>query len=279
MGYTTVYQQSEKPGAMMFLSHGGGPWPLINDPRQVNLIEFLKDIPAKLIAPSSILVISAHWEENVPTVQSGANPSMYYDYYGFPEETYRISYSAPGNTQLAAKITDLLRENDIAAESDAVRGFDHGVFVPLKLMYPGADIPCLQLSLVNSLSPEAHINLGKALGKLRKENILIIGSGSSFHNLQAFREPPTAETAGYNEGFEAWLLETMTSSHLLEPERERQLLNWLEAPGARYCHPREEHLLPLHVCYGAAGRPADRVIQVEYMERSASMFLWSSDEQ
>jgi 4,5-DOPA dioxygenase extradiol len=277
MGYTTLYESNEKPASMLFISHGGGPWPLIGDPRHSNLIQFLGELPSRLVVPSSIVVISAHWEEEVPVVQSGPHPSMYYDYYGFPEETYHISYPAPGNSELAGEVKALLEKNAIPARLDGERGFDHGVFVPLMLMYPDADIPCLQVSLLQSLDPARHINLGRALRALRRENILIVGSGSSFHNLPAFREKPTEKTAELNKGFEAWLLETMTGGHLSEEMRQQRLINWSGAPGARYCHPREEHLLPLHVCYGAAGRGADTVIGVEYMERQASMYLWSSE--
>lgn len=276
MGYRTVYRKNDMLGAMIFISHGGGPWPLLNDPRHTNLIEFLNEIPAQLITPSAILVISGHWEENVPALQSSANPPMYYDYSGFPEETYHISYQSPGSPELASRISSLLNKAGIKSSLDGKRGYDHGVFVPLMLMYPEATIPCLQLSLVNNLNPGEHIQLGKALKELRKENILIIGSGASFHNLQGFRQPPTEETTALNEGFEKWLVSTMTSTELSEDQREQMLTEWLKAPGARYCHPREEHLLPLHVCYGAAGLPADRAMEVEYMDKKASMYIWSS---
>ena len=275
MSNKTIFCRSEQPGSIVFISHGGGPWPLLNNPRHKNLIEFLEKIPQTLISPSAILVISAHWEEDAPSVQSNLQPEMLYDYYGFPEESYQINYPAPGQPELAAQISALLKKNGIQANLDSKRGFDHGLFVPLMLMYPAATIPCLQLSLMSNLSPGKHIHLGKALRELRHENILIIGSGSSFHNLHAFREPPTPETAAMNEAFENWLGDVITNDQSTEAERERRLSNWLDAPGARYCHPREEHLLPLYVCYGAAGRPADRVVAVEYMERTASMYVWA----
>lgn len=270
------YGDNSKLGAMIFISHGGGPWPLLGDPRHVNLIEFLEKIPSTLITPSAILVISGHWEEDVPTVQGSTHPPMLFDYYNFPEESYQISYPAPGDPELAHRISTLLRQSSIKSQVDMERGYDHGVFVPLMLMYPGAEIPCLQLSLLNSLDPREHIRIGKALKELRNENILIIGSGASFHNLRGFREVPTPETKALNEGFEKWLKNVMCNSQLSETEREEKLINWLDAPGARYCHPREEHLLPMHVCYGLAGGPADSVIEVEYMERKASMYVWST---
>jgi len=271
-----IHKKNDQPGSLIFISHGGGPWPLLNDPRHKNLIEYLKKVPSELISPSAILVISAHWEEDSPAIQSNAHPEMYYDYNGFPEESYQITYPAPGQPELAAKISTILSQNGIPASLDSQRGFDHGLFVPLMIMYPEATIPCLQLSLKANLLPEDHIHLGKALRELRKENILIIGSGASFHNLRGFREPPTPETVNLNDGFENWLIDTMTNSQLTEAEREQKLAHWINAPGARYCHPREEHLLPLHVCYGIAGCPADRVVQVEYMERTASMYVWST---
>jgi 4,5-DOPA dioxygenase extradiol len=271
-----VFSRNDQKGSMIYISHGGGPWPLLKDPRHKNLIDFLEKVPSTLISPDAILVISAHWEEDTPTVQGNTHPEMLYDYYGFPEESYSLNYPAPGQSALATKILTLLNKNGIKASLDSQRGFDHGLFVPLMLMYPVATIPCLQLSLINSLDPGQHIGLGKALRALRKENILIIGSGSSFHNLRAFNEPPSTETMALNLGFESWLVDIMTSSQFSEVEREQKLTNWQDAPGARYCHPREEHLLPLHVCYGIAGSPADRVVEVEYMERTASMYVWST---
>ncbi len=271
-----IFSNNNRQGSIIYISHGGGPWPLLNDPRHKNLIDFFKELPATLIAPSAILVISAHWEEDAPVIQSGEQPVMLYDYYGFPEESYAFSYTAPGQPELAARVSALLNKKGIKASLDGQRGFDHGLFVPLMIMYPAATIPCLQVSLINSLDPGQHIQLGSALRELRKENILIIGSGSSFHNLRAFREPPTKETAALNKGFENWLLEVLTSDGISEIEREQKLAHWSDAPGARYCHPREEHLLPLHVCYGLAGGPADRVVEVEYMERTAGMYVWST---
>lgn len=275
MSGKTEQRRKERQGSIIFISHGGGPWPLLNDPRHENLINFLKNVPTTLISPSAILVISAHWEEDSPAIQSNRHPEMLYDYYGFPEESYQITYPAPGQPELAADISAILTRDGIKACLDSDRGFDHGLFVPLKIMYPAATIPCLQLSLLKSLDPAEHIDLGRALREFRQKNILIIGSGSSFHNLRAFREPPTQKTMAWNVAFENWLRDVMTNRQLSEAGRERQLTNWFDAPGARYCHPREEHLLPLHVCYGVAEGPADKVIEVEYMERKASMYVWS----
>ena len=259
---------------VLYLSHGGGPLPLLGDKSHVNLINFFKEITPILAKPNAILVISAHWEANQPTITSGSFPVLIYDYYGFPHESYNIKYPAPGLPELANRICNLLGKAGIEARLDGQRGFDHGLFVPLKLMYPDANIPCVQLSLVKSLQPEGHIQMGKALAALRQDNVLIIGSGFSFHNITAFFSPPTVETQAMNQAFEQWLIDTCSSTHYSEQEREQRLIQWESAPAARYCHPREEHLLPLHVCYGVAGSVAKKVFEMEIMGKMASAFLW-----
>ncbi len=271
---TMKIRRGESPGSVIYIPHGGGPWPLLGDPRHINLIEFLKAVPGLLTQPSAILVISAHWEEQHPTLISAVSPQLFYDYYGFPQETYSISYSAPGNPQLARKILHIFEENGIQAALEGSRGYDHGLFVPLKLMYPEAVIPCIQLSLLDSLNPAEHIRIGTVLRDLQEENLLIIGSGSSFHNLTAFRNNTAGEENYWNETFENWLVETLTGDHLSEKERRTRLEHWVDAPFAQYCHPREEHLLPLHVCYGVAGCPAKRVFQVEFMGKKTSSYIW-----
>jgi 4,5-DOPA dioxygenase extradiol len=270
---------SDKPkgvpkGSVLFLSHGGGPLPLLGDKAHGEMVAVLKKVTPDLGRPSAILVISAHWEEDAPTITSGASPPLIYDYYGFPEEAYAIEYPAPGAPMLANKIFGLLKNQGIGASLTDQRGFDHGLFVPLKIMYPDAAIPCIQLSLVKSLRPDEHIRIGKALAGLLDDNVLVIGSGFSFHNLKAFFAPSTTETQSMNEAFEQWLIETCSSRRLSEPEREHRLVNWESAPAARYCHPREEHLLPLHVCYGVAGSPARQVFRFEIMGKKSSVYLW-----
>ena len=258
---------------VIYLSHGGGPLPLLGDPGHQNLITILKELtpPAK---PAAILVISAHWEEGIPTVTSGASPSLIYDYYGFPKAAYEIQYPAPGSPELAHKVFKLLATAGIEAQLDEHRGFDHGLFVPLKIMYPDADIPCVQLSLVDSLQPEVHIRIGKALADLRKANVLIIGSGFSFHNLKAFFAPATQETRALNQSFERWLIDTCANPLLTEAEREHRLNHWYNAPAANYCHPRAEHLLPLHVSYGAAGTAAKQVFEFDILGKKVSSYVW-----
>jgi 4,5-DOPA dioxygenase extradiol len=261
-------------GSVVYISHGGGPLPLLGDKSHVDMIKALQVIAGIIEKPSAIVVISAHWEEEKPTITSGERPSLIYDYYGFPSESYEIQYLAVGNPALAHKIFDLLKSNRIEATLTDKRGFDHGLFVPLKLMYPDATIPCVQLSLLKSLDPLAHIQMGKALAELRKDNVLVIGSGFSFHNLKAFFSPSTAETQAMNEAFEQWLMDTFSDSELSEQERLQRLVNWEDAPAARYCHPREEHLLPLHVCYGMVESKANQVFTFEVLGKKASCYLW-----
>jgi aromatic ring-opening dioxygenase catalytic subunit (LigB family) len=258
----------------LFISHGGGPLPLLGDPGHAELVLTLQRIARELPRPSAIIVASAHWEAPQPTVTTGAAPELFYDYYGFPPESYAIEYPAPGYPALAQKVLDALQGAGLAAQADAGRGFDHGLFVPLKILYPEADIPCIQLSLLASMDPEAHVRMGRALAALDGEGVLLIGSGSSFHNVQAFfgqREPALYTR---NRAFEDWLVDTLAEAPLEDAEREARLLQWENAPHARFCHPREEHLLPLLVCAGVAPGPATRVWRFGSMGMQGSCFAW-----
>lgn len=260
--------------SVVYLSHGGGPLPLLNDPGHLEMVQTLTPLAEKLIQPSAILVISAHWEEDRPTVTAAPAPPLLYDYYGFPEESYSIKYPAPGSPQLAEQLYQHLKAEGFQPEKDSERGLDHGVFIPLKIIYPAANIPCIQLSLVKGLQPDVHIELGRVLRKLEWENLLVVGSGFSFHNMRAFFQPPTPESLAANTSFADWLTETCTGTDLTEQERKQRLIDWENAPGARYCHPREEHLLPLHVCYGMANGPAKHEITLEILGKRANMFMW-----
>jgi 4,5-DOPA dioxygenase extradiol len=260
---------------VLFLSHGGGPLPLLGDAGHSEMVENLRFIAAQRLGkPSAIIVISAHWEEAQPTITSGAAPPLIYDYFGFPDESYHIKYPCPGEPRLAEELQKSLQEAGIEASLDNKRGFDHGLFVPLKIMYPEADVPCVQLSLVQSLSPTEHINIGAALAQIQWENLLVVGSGFSFHNMQAFFAPETEESKHRNEAFEQWLIETCSSTEIDEKERAMRLLNWEQAPFARYCHPREEHLLPLHVCYGVAQRACTEYFALSILNKKASIYVW-----
>jgi aromatic ring-opening dioxygenase catalytic subunit (LigB family) len=260
--------------AVIYLSHGAGPLPLLGDAGHAEMVANLKVLAARIPRPSAILVVSAHWEEVAPTVTVGDRPPLHYDYYGFPPESYEIAYPASGLDALSHGVREALAAHGLPCGTEGERGFDHGLFVPLKIMYPEADIPCVQLSLVKGLDPAAHLSLGRALAGLGREDLLILGSGFSFHNMRAFFTPDTAETARANDEFQQWLIETCAGQDLGRDKREDRLARWEDAPHARYCHPREEHLLPLHVCCGAAGRPCDEHFRLTIIGKDASTFLW-----
>ncbi len=265
---------------IVYIPHGGGPMPLLKDPGHDALINFLQSFSGRVERPEAILIISAHWEEVSPSLTSASAPDLIYDYGGFPPETYAIQYPAPGSPHLSREIAALLESQSISTRLDDQRGFDHGMFVPLKLMYPEADIPCVQLSLLNTLNAQDHIAFGKALAPLKEKNILIVGSGMSFHNLRSFFMPGLVSEEE-NLAFDSWLRETCVSEALTPKERENRLINWQQAPAALKCHPRPEHLLPLHVCFGIAsdssnetGVNAELVFSDEVMGRRVSGFLW-----
>ncbi|NMC45239.1 MAG: dioxygenase [Chloroflexi bacterium] len=260
---------------MLYIPHGGGPLPLLGEPHHQGMVDFLHHITPSLGSPAAILVISAHWEEPVATITSATQPPLFYDYYGFPEEAYQIKYPAPGDPILAGKVFNALQAHGIPAKMDDKRGFDHGMFVPLKLMYPDASIPVVQLSLLAGLDPAEHIRMGNALADLQNENILILGSGFSFHNMNAFFYGRSADGSDpHNEAFQRWLIQTCTVEGIDKPNREERLINWESAPYARYCHPREEHLLPLHVCAGISDAPGKLVFEGEVIGKKAIAVLW-----
>ncbi|EYF05507.1 DODA-type extradiol aromatic ring-opening family dioxygenase [Chondromyces apiculatus] len=235
-----------------FVPHGGGPWPFVEmglDRAEVDsLAGYLRSVVSlPKTPPKAVLVISAHWEEPVPTVMTATRPPLYYDYYGFPPDSYTLTWPAPGDPRLAARVRELLGAAGFQTAENAERGFDHGTFIPLKLTYPEASVPTVQLSLKKGLHPEEHLAMGRALAPLRDEGIFIIGSGMTYHNMRGFRDPRAIPHA---EAFDAWLRDAVT----LDPEaRDRRLAEWSQAPAARLVHPREEHLLPLMVVAGAAG--------------------------
>jgi aromatic ring-opening dioxygenase catalytic subunit (LigB family) len=199
-------------------------------------------------APQAVLVVSAHWEEGAPTVMTSPHPPMYYDYGGFPPEAYKITWPAPGSPALANQTRELLARAGFATAEDPERGFDHGAFTPLKQAFPDAKIPTLQLSLKEGLDAVEHLAIGRALAPLREAGVFIVGSGDSFHNMRAFRGGPSAYPKSVE--FNTWLDSVVTGT---AAERESSLAEWASAPQARFCHPREEHLLPLMVVAGAAG--------------------------
>lgn len=235
---------------VFFISHGGGPWPWMEEKKAAyaKLADALSALPSNLaLAPDAILMVSAHWEEPTFSITGNIAPPMLYDYLGFPDHTYQVSYPAPGNPGLAERVKTLLNNNGIDSRIDPDRGYDHGMFSPMAVIYPEANVPVVQLSLRNGLDPADHLALGIALQPLRNENVLIICSGLSYHNLSDF----TASASVPSAEFDQWLTHTVTA---LDPTaRHQALLQWEAAPSARYAHPKEEHLIPLMVAAGAAG--------------------------
>ncbi len=231
-----------------FISHGGGPWPWLPDMRKMlaSLETSLANMPKEIgVTPKAILMVSGHWEEADFAVMASPAPDMVYDYGGFPEFTYKIKYAAPGAPAVAKRVAELLTAAGLPTHLDAARGFDHGVFAPMQVMYPEANVPLLQVAIRHGYDPDEHLALGRALAPLRDEGVLIVGSGLSYHNLRLFGPGAKAPSAA----FDAWLDAALMSA----PEvRVAALKQWEQAPSARICHPEEDHLIPLMTAVGAA---------------------------
>ena len=255
----------------LFIPHGGGPcffmdWSPANT--WDRMAAWLKTLVSSMeVKPKAILVISGHWEESVFTVGSSPKPPLIYDYSGFPPHTYQLRFDAPGSPDLAHRVRELLEGAGIPSGEDTQRGYDHGVFIPLKVALPDADIPVVQLSLKHNLDPEQHLAAGRALKPLRDEGVLILGSGMSWHNMQGFNPRYTATS----EVFDAWLSEA-----IVDPAKRDEALNhWTAAPHARVAHPREEHFAPLFVAAGAAeGEPGRRIFSDIAMDVRLSAFAF-----
>ena len=237
----------------LFIPHGGGPcfflepdggcppvWKRMRD----YLASILPSLPER---PKAILIVSGHWEEDDFTVHTGARPDLLFDYGGFPAHTYLLEWDAPGAPALAARTKALLEDAGFTVGEEKKRGWDHGVFVPMKVAVPEADIPLLQLSLRADLDPAAHIKAGQALAQLRDEGVLIVGSGMSFHNMRSLGADVTAQADQFDDALSAAV------THPDPAERRARVARWAELPLARFAHPREEHLLPLMVALGAGG--------------------------
>jgi aromatic ring-opening dioxygenase catalytic subunit (LigB family) len=254
-----------------YIPHGGGPWPFMPERAATlgSLTAFLRGLLAgTATAPRAIVVVSGHWEEPVPTVSARSDYSMFYDYYGFPEHTYALQYPAPGSPEVAGEVTAALAAAGFASGTEHERGYDHGVFVPFMLVAPEAQIPIVPLSLVSGLEPARHIAMGRALAPLRRDNILIVGSGMSFHNLRALYGG--ADVLARSSRFDTWLNDAVTGD---PASRDARLAEWAAAPEARFAHPREEHLLPLMVAAGAAeGDRGRRVYHDDIMGAATSGF-------
>lgn len=247
---------------VFFLSHGGGPWPWVDGMREAfaTTAREFASLPRRLPAkPKAVLVITGHWEAPQFMVSTSERPPMDYDYYGFPEHTYKLQYAAPGSPAVAQRVRALMDAAGLPCGQDPQRGFDHGTFVPMSLMFPEAEVPVVLLSLKSSYDPEEHIRAGEAIAPLRDEDVLILGSGLTYHNMRGFRQPSSTPVA---EAFGAYLAQAVTAP---AQERRRLLVEWARGPAARLAHPKEDHLLPLMVCAGAAGNDPGEVVFVDHV--------------
>ncbi len=233
----------------LFISHGSPMLAIQDSPAH----QFLRDLGQSLPRPHAIVVASAHWETmGGPAVSTVAHPDTIHDFGGFPRALFEIAYPAPGAPETALRAAALLEQAGYAVNTSATRGLDHGAWVPLRLMYPDADIPVTQVSIVRDATPAAHLLLGQALRSLRDEGVLVIGSGSLTHNLSEFRgQAIDAAAPAWVREFEVWMHERLSQGDTAS------LLNYRkQAPHAVRNHPSEEHLSPLFVVMGAAGDTA-----------------------
>ncbi len=252
-----------------FIPHGGGPCFFMPDPQGnwTSMAEFLRSLPERLPEPpKAILVVSGHWETEGFAFTGADRPDLLFDYYGFPQHTYELRFDAPGSPALAARASQLLREAGFTAAPDPQRGYDHGVFVPLKVAWPEAEVPVVEMSLDRSLDPDLHRAAGQALAPLRDEGVLILGSGMSFHNMRGYGNPASTEPS---LAFDAWLTEAAEAD---AEARAEALAHWAEAPGGRFSHPREEHLLPLMVVAGTAQGAGEKVYSDLVLKTAISAF-------
>ena len=256
----------------LYIPHGGGPCFFMDDPRGTwtGMEAFLRDLPKLLPErPSAILIVSGHWETEGFAFTAAANPDLLFDYHGFPPHTYQLTYPAPGDPELASKAAGLLAKAGLPSGLDAARGLDHGVFVPLKVAFPNADIPVVEMSVDRRLDPAAHLAAGRALAPLRDEGVLIVGAGMSFHNMRGYGRSSSTEPS---RAFDAWLAEAATAD---AAGRSAALIHWADAPSGRFSHPREEHLLPLMVAAGASEAAGERVYTELVMETAISGFRFA----
>jgi len=257
--------------------------PILGDPRQAALAKTLRTRVPKILKlgteeqPRAIVLVTAHWNTNVPTVSSGEKHELYYDYYGFPPEAYELKHDAPGSPEVAGLVESALKEAGLPAKKDAKRGWDHGVFVPMILINPTANIPIVQLSVLQNEDPATHFAIGRALATLRSQNIAIVGSGfASLHNLQHMFSGVT-RTPPFKKLNEEWSEQVADAVQTEDPEeRKKKFDGWRAWKGAYDMHPRggAEHFLPLIVCAGAGGEGKAKAYSDEFVGLQMWSYYW-----
>jgi 4,5-DOPA dioxygenase extradiol len=251
----------------LFVSHGAPT--LLTDAGPTR--DFLADLGRRLPRPRAILCASAHWTTADPQLTGHPAPATIHDFYGFPADLYQVDYPAPGDPDLAAEVAALL--DGLAPQVDPGRGLDHGAWVPLKLMYPAADLPVVQLSVAPARDPAWHVELGRRLRPLRARGVLVVGSGSATHNLRDFaRHPLDAPAQPYARAFADWLSDAVAAGDL-----DALTDVWVRGPEARRNHPTPEHLVPLHVALGAADGARGRRLHDAYTYGVLSMAAYAWD--
>ncbi|MBV8534637.1 MAG: dioxygenase [Alphaproteobacteria bacterium] len=247
----------------LFVSHGSPM--LMFEP--VRARDFLSRLGSEIGRPKAIVAVSAHWETAAPRASIVGRPSTIHDFGGFPDELYQVQYPAPGAPEAARRAVDLLGQAGITAATDPARGLDHGAWVPLALMYPTADVPVAQLSIQTPLGPVHHVAVGRALAPLRGEDVLVFATGGATHNLYTMERGVHDSPPAWALEFDDWL------AAKLEAGDEESLVNYRRrAPYAREAHPRDEHLLPVFVAFGAGGPGAKgRSLHRSFTHGSLSM--------
>ena len=257
--------------------------PLLNDPNHKDMIHSMRNRVPKILrlgtaeAPRAIVLVTAHWSEANPTISSGSKHKLLYDYYNFPKETYNLTYDAPGSPDVASEVEKALQSEGLKPEKDAFRGWDHGVFVPMLLINPSANVPIVQVSVMENESPEQHFAMGRALSKLRDQNIAIVGSGfASIHNLKVMFDGTISTPAflGKNRQYSKELGEALAEESL--EARQKRLSGWRKFTGTFEMHPRDhaEHFMPLLVCAAAGGDGKMQSYADDFMGLKVWSYYW-----
>lgn len=239
---------------ILFITHGGGPWPIfsfsgIDENDRLDMLTHFQSMDTVLNAPKALLVVSAHWESNPVSVNVSSSPHLYFDYHGFPEETYHLSWPVKNDVVLAHHVISVIEKAGIPVIKNERRGYDHGVFIPLMAAYPKAHIPIVEISIHQELDVALHLRMGQALSALLTDDVALITSGNSYHNIPKMFHP-NAEAIHAAKQFDAWIVQ---KAALTGQSRWDALCSWKTAPYAQMCHPKEDHLIPLMVAAGAAG--------------------------